>query len=206
MVAPITHRDLAEALGSAREVVTRALRELQRDGAVGSVRGGIEILDGRKLAAIAGAWWAPTNFLWLDPRSAEETFERSDHAVIGVDARGGIVYANPAAGRTFGAPPRGLLGWSLAALLPSEIGAGFAALLGPWMAEARPGPIGLGRGFHGRRADGSEFPAEITLLPRQTPSGAVVFARVVDVSYREVLRSLLAGRAAAAQAGAPVIA
>ena len=83
---------------------------------------------------------------------------------------------------------------------------GFASQLGQWMAKARPGPIGLGRGFHGRRMDGTEFPAEITLLPASSSSGPLVFAWVVDVSYREALCSLVGAANEPLQAPAPVTA
>jgi CRP/FNR family cyclic AMP-dependent transcriptional regulator len=204
LVAPFTHRDLADALGSAREVVTRALGELQRDGAVGAVRGGIEILDTGRLAAIAGAWWSHTGGLWVDPANAEKTFEDSAHAIVAIDASGDIVYANTVAGRTFGRPTRELIGQPLASLLPASVGQAFGSRFEAWMEEPRHGPIGLGQRFHGRRADGSEFPAEITLLPATLASGRVIFARVMDVSYRDALRSLLQVRHEQAQVAVPV--
>ena len=204
--APFTHRDLAEALGSAREVVSRALADLQRADIVGSVRGGIEILDASGLSDIAGAWWSPTNVLTVDPQNAGALFEAAQSAVLAVDARGEIVYANEAAARTFGWPIRELVGKSLANLLPKGTGDAFRARLGAWMAAPRPGPIGFGQGFHGQRADGSEFPAEVTLLPARTASGLLVFAKVADVSYREALRALVHAEQKPPQVGVPLTA
>lgn len=203
MVAPITHRHLAEALGTAREVVSRALGELQRDGALGAVRGGIETIDTGKLAGIAGAWWSPMSTFQVDPANAEQAFEAAPHAVVAIDASGHLLYANAAAGRTFGRDSRSLIGQPLAILLPAGVGKAFGSRLGPWMAEPRPGPIGLGQRFHGRRADGSEFPADITLLPAHLASGLVIFARVVDLSYRDALRSLLSVHPEPAQTPMP---
>jgi len=40
-----THQDLANELGSAREVVTRQLQDLQRRGLIRGLRGSVEITD-----------------------------------------------------------------------------------------------------------------------------------------------------------------
>ena len=45
LVAPVTQQQLAEAVGSVREVVVRVLRELREEGAIQTVPGGIVILD-----------------------------------------------------------------------------------------------------------------------------------------------------------------
>jgi len=50
-----THQNLATELGSAREVVSRHLKELQRRGAVGLSRGQIVLLDRQKLEVMAAS-------------------------------------------------------------------------------------------------------------------------------------------------------
>lgn len=50
----ITHETIARHLGSAREVITRMLRYLQSEGAVALSRGGIRIMDVKKLKTVAG--------------------------------------------------------------------------------------------------------------------------------------------------------
>lgn len=49
-VIRITHEELAEEAGTAREVVTRILREFVHDGIIQGARGQITIMDRRKLA------------------------------------------------------------------------------------------------------------------------------------------------------------
>ena len=49
----ITHEDIANHLGSAREVVTRMLRYFQSENLVHLTRGTVEILDSQRLAQIA---------------------------------------------------------------------------------------------------------------------------------------------------------
>ena len=51
-VLTITHDVLARDLGTAREVVTRLLKQFQLDGMVKLTRGKIEVLDAAKLAKI----------------------------------------------------------------------------------------------------------------------------------------------------------
>lgn len=55
LVAPVTQQQLAEGIGSVREVVARALRELRDTGAVATVPDGIVIVDPQGLRAQLGA-------------------------------------------------------------------------------------------------------------------------------------------------------
>lgn len=198
LVAPMTHRELAEALGSAREVVTRGLRDLQTEGAIGVARGGIQVANLTKLVAIAGPWWLPSHFVATDDVDPKASFDNSANAIVAIDGTGSIVYANASVRRTFGWPPGQLVGRPLTILMPAGAASGFGRHLGSWLSEPREGPIGFGRTFHGLRADGSEFPAEITLLPTRTATGTLVFASVADVSWRAAIQSLVGSRAAVA--------
>jgi CRP/FNR family transcriptional regulator len=49
----ITHEKIANHMGTAREVVTRMLKYLQEEGMVKLTRGGIQIMDRRKLEALS---------------------------------------------------------------------------------------------------------------------------------------------------------
>ncbi|MCB1498686.1 MAG: Crp/Fnr family transcriptional regulator [Bauldia sp.] len=53
----VTHQDLASAIGSAREVVSRRLDGLRDRGMVELARGVVTILDRKALQAIAGGAW-----------------------------------------------------------------------------------------------------------------------------------------------------
>jgi CRP/FNR family transcriptional regulator len=52
-VAPVTQQALADAVGTTRETVARALRELRAVGAIESHRGGILLRDPERLASEA---------------------------------------------------------------------------------------------------------------------------------------------------------
>lgn len=51
--ARITHQEIASMVGSVREVVQRALKELERDGAISLARGRIDVRDHEKLETFA---------------------------------------------------------------------------------------------------------------------------------------------------------
>ena len=53
-ILKITHEKVANHMGTAREVVTRMLRYFQSEGMVKLTRGGIELVDRDRLAAVAG--------------------------------------------------------------------------------------------------------------------------------------------------------
>ncbi|MGY1604393.1 Crp/Fnr family transcriptional regulator [Geodermatophilus sp. SYSU D00815] len=56
---PVTQRELAEAVGTAREVVVRVLRDLRAAGVVATHRDHIEILDPVRLSREQGGTWVP---------------------------------------------------------------------------------------------------------------------------------------------------
>jgi CRP/FNR family transcriptional regulator, cyclic AMP receptor protein len=59
LVAPVTQQALADAVGTTRETVARALRELRTVGAIATVRGGVLLRDLERLAAEAHGTFAP---------------------------------------------------------------------------------------------------------------------------------------------------
>jgi CRP/FNR family cyclic AMP-dependent transcriptional regulator len=203
LVAPLTQQELAVALATAREVVGRALQQFQADGLVAIKRGGITIVDTRGLSGAAGTWWVPSRASALDGAVPDASFDDSRLPVVAIDGSGAIVYANSAVEGTFGCSPRAIVGHPLTAVLQSSDGPSLDALLDELMRRVAPGPINVGGKFHGVRADGTNFPAEISTIPVQRGDATVVFATVVDVTYRSALRELLARRGVAATQAAP---
>lgn len=59
LTVPVSQRELAEAVGSVREVVVRALRELREAGAISTHRDHIEILDPVRLSREQGGTRVP---------------------------------------------------------------------------------------------------------------------------------------------------
>ena len=56
LLAPISQQELADAVGTVREVIVRVLRELREEGSVETRRQGIAILDPERLHAIGTSW------------------------------------------------------------------------------------------------------------------------------------------------------
>ncbi len=52
-VATVTHQEIAVELGTAREVVSRALRQFERDGLIEADRGHVRLIDTERLSALA---------------------------------------------------------------------------------------------------------------------------------------------------------
>ncbi len=110
--------------------------------------------------------------------------ETIGEAVAVVDVEGRIERANPALERLLGMPERALLGTPLAAWV-STPSRDSGPPIGPL---APPSPLPR-RDATGRRADGTEFPVEITITPFP-PAGRVV-ATIRDVSERRRLEHAL---------------
>ena len=191
LTVPIAQHDLATAVGTAREVVTRELRALRQEGIV-QTGAGVEILDPYRLLTLAGPWRPGSRLYALDPTIEQGAlFDHLPDAVVGIDVDGQIVYANAVASSMFGWSADELLRSSVEVLLPASVRTPFRAALTTFMSQPRRGPIGLGQAFHGLRSNGAEFPAELSLLPVDTPLGAIVFATVFDVGYRAALHELV---------------
>lgn len=57
LVAPISQQELADAVGTVREVVVRVLRELREEGVLQTGRDGIVILGPERLSRIGSSSW-----------------------------------------------------------------------------------------------------------------------------------------------------
>jgi CRP/FNR family transcriptional regulator, cyclic AMP receptor protein len=85
-VAPVTHRCLAEAVGTAREVATRALRELVELGLVATATNRVVLLDPDGLATVVAAARCTAHVAVRTPRrspAAERADGRLDGRVSG---------------------------------------------------------------------------------------------------------------------------
>lgn len=195
LVAPITQQDLAQALGTAREVISRTLQQLQAAGIVAVRRGGITITDVHALVGETGHWGIPSRVFAVDPTvGADPSFDTAPQPVVAIDADGDIVYANPQTGATFGWQTRELIGRPVTELLPIHSDGHFRIGFARLMDNVAAGQVGHGGDYRGQRADGSQFPAEVSVLPAQRGGSTIVFVSVVDVTYRSVLRARLQGR------------
>ncbi|MEW5989911.1 MAG: ATP-binding protein [Chloroflexota bacterium] len=117
--------------------------------------------------------------------------EASPNAVVAVDERARITYANPQVAATFGWTPADLIGRPVEILLPDQLAERHAAHRDGFLAHPIARPMGIGLDLAGRRKDGAEFPVEISLSPVETADGRRIFATIVDITARKAMEHQL---------------
>src|SRR5262245_17148701 len=121
-----------------------------------------------------------------------ELFELLPDAILVVDQRGVIRYANRQAGRLFGQEPRRLVSIPIEALLPEHLRARHIGHRTKYTSsELRMRPMGTGLDLAGRRADGTTFPVDIMLNPLMHLAEPMVLAVVRDVTDRRATEEAL---------------
>ena len=118
-------------------------------------------------------------------QSAEAKFhavlEAAPDAMICVDQGGCITLVNAQAERLFGYERPDLVGQRVEVLVPDAARVVHPAHRAAFFADPSPRPMGTIR-VAGRRRDGSEFPAEISLIPLEAEDGLWVSATIRDVT------------------------
>jgi len=119
--------------------------------------------------------------------------EAAPDAMILVNADGRIVLVNSQAERIFGYAREDLLGRAVEALVPERFREGHPAHRAMYARDPKTRPMGANLDLSGRRRDGSEFPAEISLSPVWTETGMYVSAAVRDVTLRRGIEAKFRG-------------
>ena len=124
-----------------------------------------------------------------EPAPAGQTvfdlFDAAATAVVAVDREAVIRYVNPRARELFGFASDELLGRFIELLVPEARAAAHVALRDGYLEAPASRPLDARRDLRGRRKDGTEFAAEISLTPLDTGFGPWVAASVLDVSDRQ---------------------
>jgi CRP/FNR family transcriptional regulator len=182
-IAPITQQELADGVGTMREVAARALRELRREGIVATTTGAIEILDAARLAGSLGAWQVAAAESRRDVRGdIEAILEATPNATLTVGTGGEITYLNALAESVFGWPRQDIVGRPVEILIPEQVREQHVHHRAEFLADPVPRPLYLRTDLHARRRDGSEFPVWVGLSTVATREGDLVLATVVDRS------------------------
>ncbi len=106
-------------------------------------------------------------------------------AMVGVNSDGVIVMVNVQTEAVFGYTRENLLGQQIEILVPERVKAVHPVHRTDYFREPRTRPMGAAIELSGRRADGTEFPAEISLSSIQTDDGPVALAAIRDITERQ---------------------
>ena len=113
-----------------------------------------------------------------------QIFEASPDAILQVDREGRIVLANSLASEMFRCRLDELIGKSVDDFVPSRFRGRHPGHREHYQAKPAMRPMGSGLDLWARRADGSEFPVDITLSPLDTKDGPQVLSVVRDMTDR----------------------
>jgi PAS domain S-box-containing protein len=122
-------------------------------------------------------------------RSSEARFrallESAPDPIVIADERGRILLVNQQAEALFGYAPADLVGQPVETLLPDRVRDLHVGHRAGYAADPRTRPMGVGLALAGRRRDGTEFPAEISLSPLRTEQGLLVTTVIRDITERK---------------------
>ncbi len=112
--------------------------------------------------------------------------ELAPDAIVGVGSDGAITMVNAQVKALFGYEREELVGRPVEVLVPGRYRDAHTGHRDGYFADPKTRPMGAGLELYGRRRDGSEFPAEISLSSIKTEAGTLAIAAVRDVSERVV--------------------
>jgi protein-histidine pros-kinase len=120
--------------------------------------------------------------------------ESAPDAIVGVADDGRIALVNVQAERLFGYSRGELEGQPVELLVPERVRGVHPRHRSGYFANPVTRPMGAGQELAGRRKDGSEFPAEISLSAIETEEGTLVSAAIRDVTDRKRAERALADK------------
>ena len=145
-------------------------------------------------AKLRGLLQATPDASITERRKAEDKFrgllESAPDAMVIVGKDGRIVLVNAQAEMLFGYTRAELIGEPVETLVPGRYRARHPRHRTSYFDSPRPRPMGAGLDLYALRKDGSEFPAEISLSPLESPEGTLITAAIRDTTERKRLEEI----------------
>jgi two-component system cell cycle sensor histidine kinase/response regulator CckA len=117
--------------------------------------------------------------------------ETSPDAILSIDDRSIIRFANPATEEIFGCPVDALIGQSLTTLMPESFRQRHVASLARYLETGAPSMSWHAIELTGRRADGEEFPIEVSFAEFNVDGRKTFTGTIRDISNRKELEAQL---------------
>ncbi len=114
----------------------------------------------------------------------QQMLDAAPDAMIGVDPAGVIVMTNAQTESVFGYTRGQLIGQRLEILIPDRAKDAHRGHRAGFFHAPRIRPMGVDLNLSGRRSDGTEFPAEISLSWLETEDGVVALGAIRDITER----------------------
>jgi two-component system, sensor histidine kinase len=141
--------------------------------------------------------------LSIPPEFARSALDAAPDAMIIIDARGVILYANKQVAALFGYAHDNIIGREVEQLMPERYRLRHLGHRESYIHNTRLRPMGQGLELFGRRNDGTEFPVEISLSPIRDGDRLLAAAAIRDVTDRKrVEAELIVARETAERARA----
>lgn len=170
---------------------------LRKDGAIRNYERELKLPGGKNVTILASLQYLCIEdtetilsaFIDITEQKQAEEMLRSlvdaaPDATIVIREAGTIVLVNKQLENVFGHARQDLIGKPLSILIPERFHELHPQHRLDYFSEAKLHTIGTALKVFGRRWDGSEFPAEISLSPLQTPDGMLAIASVRDITKR----------------------
>jgi PAS domain S-box-containing protein len=117
--------------------------------------------------------------------------ETTADAIVTIDENSRIIFANPATARIFGYPPGSLPGTPLTQLMPEDLRPRHLAAFARYLDTNTPTMAWHAIELTGRRADGFEFPVEVSFADFSVDGRRTFTGTIRDISERKQLQAQL---------------
>jgi two-component system, sensor histidine kinase len=116
---------------------------------------------------------------------ARSVLDAAPDAMIVIDGRGTICFANRQVSAVFGYAHEEIVGQNVEFLMPTRFRARHLSHRQSYSESLRLRPMGIGLELFGLRKDGAEFPVEISLSPIDDDNETLIAAAIRDVTDRK---------------------